>query len=167
LAIFGKIMTSSQKQLTIGWREWISLPDLGISAVKAKIDTGARSSVLHAFDIEAFNRDGKRMVRFRVHPNQRDNTTTVTAEAELIDERYVRNSGGQSELRPVILTQVELLGQRWPIELTLTNRETMVFRMLLGRQAVRRRFLVNANKSFLLSPTGINKFKQKQEKQEL
>lgn len=160
-------MASSQNQLTIGWREWISLPDLGISAVKVKIDTGARSSVLHAFDIEPFDRDRKRMVRFKVHPNQRDNTTTVTAEAELIDERYVRNSGGQSELRPVILTQVELLGQRWPIELTLTNRETMVFRMLLGREAVRRRFLVNANKSFLLSPTGIKKFKQKQEKQEL
>ncbi len=154
-----------QEQLPIiGWREQLALPDLGIPEVKAKIDTGARSSALHAFDVETFERDGKPMVRFKVHPYQRDAQRTVTAEAELIDQRQVRNSGGQAQVRPVIETTVELNGYTFPIELTLTNRDAMGFRMLLGRQAVRRRFLVDAGKSFLHSSTGIGKVKNKSEK---
>jgi hypothetical protein len=154
-----------QEQLPIiGWREQLALPDLGIPEVKAKIDTGARSSALHAFDVETFERDGKPMVRFKVHPYQRDAQRTVTAEAELIDQRQVRNSGGQAQVRPVIETTVELNGYTFPIELTLTNRDSMGFRMLLGRQAVRRRFLVDAGKSFLHSSTGIGKVKNKSEK---
>ncbi|MBC6476915.1 MAG: ATP-dependent zinc protease [Hormoscilla sp. GM7CHS1pb] len=136
----------------IGWREWISLPDMGITTIKAKIDTGARSSALHAFDVHKFNRDGKPMVRFKVHPFQRDSHSTIAAEAELFNERYVRNSGGDAELRPAILTAVEILGSRSLIELTLTNRDAMGFRMLLGRQAVRRRFLVDPGRSYLLNP---------------
>lgn len=135
--------------LTIGWREWISLPQLGIGQIKVKIDTGARSSALHAFDIETFEVDGKSKVRFKVHPKQRNTILTVAAEAEIIDEREVRNSGGKAELRPVILTDVELMGTKWAIELTLTNRELMGFRMLLGRQAVRRQFVIDAGKSYL------------------
>jgi hypothetical protein len=135
--------------LTIGWREWLSLPQLGIGEIKAKIDTGARSSALHAFDIETFEVDGTSKVRFKVHPKQRNTVITVAAEAEVIDEREVRNSGGKAELRPVILTEVELMGRKWAIELTLTNRELMGFRMLLGRQGVRRRFLIDAGKSYL------------------
>ncbi|MEX2120325.1 MAG: RimK/LysX family protein [Pirellulales bacterium] len=134
---------------TIGWREWLSLPELHIDAVKAKVDSGARSSALHAFDIELFRRGTKPMVRFKVHPLQRDTQLTVTSEAELVGHRLVRNSGGYETLRPVILTAVELLGQRWPIELTLTGRDAMGFRMLLGRQAVRRRFLIDTCRSYL------------------
>lgn len=133
----------------IGWREWLALPELGITAVKAKIDTGARSSALHAFDIELFERDNLSMVRFRVHPWQRDIATIVAAEAPLVGQRLVRNSGGIETLRPVIITPLELAGQRWPIELTLTARDTMGFRMLLGREAIRRRFLVDPGRSYL------------------
>ena len=139
----------SERLPTIGWREWVALPALGIAAIKAKVDTGARSSALHAFDLEFFFRRGKRMVRFKVHPLQRDSRQVVVAEAEVVEERGVRDSGGRREVRPVIEAQVELLGQRWPIEVTLTNRDAMGFRMLLGRQAVRQRFLVHAGRSFL------------------
>lgn len=155
-----------QEQLPIiGWREQLALPELGIREVKAKIDTGARSSALHAFDVETFNSNGKRMVRFKVHPYQRDAHRTVTAEAELLDQRQVRNSGGQTQVRPVIETTVELNGDRWSIELTLTNRDVMGFRMLLGRQAVRRRFLVDAGRSFLHSSTESRKLKPKNQNQ--
>ncbi|MEB3827144.1 ATP-dependent zinc protease family protein [Phormidium sp. CCY1219] len=142
-------MKHKQQLPAIGWREWISLPELGIEKIKAKIDTGARSSAIHAFDIETFSHSGKSMVRFKVHPYQRDTLKTVTAVAQLLDRREVRNSGGHAELRLAILTPVELDGNRWPIELTLTNRDVMGFRMLLGRQAVRRRFLVDPGHSFL------------------
>ena len=121
----------------VGWREWLTLPDLGVRAIKAKVDTGARSSALHAFDVESFERDGRRWVRFKLHPFQKDTLTTVAAEAPLHCERYIRNSGGHLSLRPVILTTLELNGQRWPIELTLVRRDAMGFRMLLGRQAIR------------------------------
>lgn len=135
----------------IGWREWVSLPELGIENIKAKIDTGARSSAIHAFDIETFHQEGKHLVRFKVHPYQRDSIQTVATASPLFDERQVRNSGGHAELRLVILTPIEILGYQWPIELTLTNRDVMGFRMLLGRQALRQRFLVDPGKSFLLS----------------
>ena len=148
----------------IGWREELALPELGISQVKAKIDTGARSSALHAFDIQIFERSGIQMVRFKVHPYQRDTHRTVMAEAELLDQREVRNSGGQSQLRPVIQTPVELNGYTFPIELTLTNRDVMGFRMLLGRQALRGRFLVDVSRSFLYSSTGSRKIKNKRHK---
>ncbi len=137
----------------IGWRERLALPHLGITQIKAKIDTGARSSALHAFDIETFTREGKAWVRFSIHPHQHNSIDTIAAEAELLDTRAVKNSGGQAQTRPVIQTLVALGGQQWPIELTLTNRDVMGFRMLLGRQAVRQRFLVDAGKSYLQSPT--------------
>jgi len=133
----------------IGWREWVALPELGIGGIKAKVDTGARSSALHAFDVELFRRRGVWMVRFKVHPLQRDSRRTVALETELFDERNVRNSGGRLELRPVIQTTVALMGEEWPIELTLTNRDAMGFRMLLGRQAVRGQFTINPGRSFL------------------
>ncbi len=139
------------KLLVIGWREIIALPNLGISQIKAKIDTGARSSALHAFHVEKFQHDGQEMIRFQVHPYQRDSKHTVTAEAELLEYREVRPSSGKAQLRPVILTNVELDNVQWQIELTLTNRDVMGFRMLLGRQAVRDRFLVDPGKSFLQS----------------
>lgn len=152
-------MKQQEKLPIIGWREYLTLPDLGITQVKAKIDTGARSSALHAFDVETFHSFGKHMVRFKVHPYQRDSQRTVTATAELVEQREVRNSGGQTQLRPVIQTTLELNGDRWLIELTLTNRDVMGFRMLLGRQAVRKRFLVDAGRSFLHSSTGNDRIK--------
>ena len=138
--------------LTIGWREWISLPNLGIMQIKAKIDTGACSSALHAFNIKIFEENDKQRVRFKVHPVQRDTINTVIAEADLLEWREVRNSGGKAELRPVIVTAVELMGKQWPIELTLTNRDAMGFRMLLGRQAIKGRFLIDCEKSYLSCP---------------
>lgn len=156
-----KIVAISPEPLpVIGWREHLSLPELGISELKAKIDTGARSSALHVFELEAFQDDEKMMVRFKVHPNQRDTDRTVLVQAEVIDLRDVRNSSGHTQLRPVIQTLVELGEFTFPIELTLTNRDKMGFRMLLGRQAVRRRFLVDAGQSFLQSRTGSQKRQQ-------
>ncbi|WP_253274327.1 ATP-dependent zinc protease [Myxosarcina sp. GI1] len=147
-----KQLRSSIKQPSIiGWREIIALPELGIGKIKAKIDTGARSSALHAFHLENFERDDKKIIRFQVHPLQRDSKTTITTEAELLEYREVRNSGGVAQLRPVILTGIKLGEKTWTIELTLTNRDVMGFRMLLGRQALRRQFLVDPGKSFIQS----------------
>ena len=133
----------------IGWREWVALPDLGVTRIKAKIDTGARSSALHAFDLERFRRRGHDMVRFAIHTLQRSSKRIIVAEADMLDERNVRSSNGVHALRPVILTRVELLGESWPIELTLATRDEMGFRMLLGRQAVRGRFLIDPGRSYL------------------
>ena len=135
-------------KLIIGWREWIAIPDLGIESVKAKIDTGAKTSALHALHIKRFEKDGQPMVRFDVHPLQRDAKLTITCEAPIVDERKVRSSNGQEASRPVIQVEIELHGKRFPIELTLTNRDEMGFRMLLGRQAFRKRFLVDVGTSY-------------------
>ena len=145
------LSNTSNSPKVIGWREVVVLPQLGIDKIKVKIDTGARSSALHAFNIREFKRDGKDFVRFQVHPLQRDRITTVTSEAELLEYRKVRNSGGVAQLRPVIMTEIKLGDSSWSIELTLTNRDVMGFRMLLGRQAVRNKFLIDPGRSFLQS----------------
>lgn len=133
----------------VGWREWVALPDLGVGRIKAKVDTGARSSALHAWNLEEFQRDGVRYVRFVVHPWQHDVAKSIVCECEWIGERAVRSSHGHSETRPVVRTTLEVGGRRWPIELTLTNRDTMGFRMLVGRLAVRGRFVVDPGRSFV------------------
>jgi hypothetical protein len=132
----------------IGWREWVALPDLGIRRIKAKIDTGARSSSLHAFDVKTIHRDGQTRVRFRVHPLQRDLRRSVACEADVLEYRWVRSSTGHAQRRPVIVTTMEVIGEVRPIELTLANRDEMGFRMLLGREAIRARFWVDAGKSY-------------------
>ena len=132
----------------LGWREWAALPEIGVRSIKAKLDTGARTSSLHAFRMHRYTSDGQEMVRFAVHPVQRSNAATVEVEAPVLDERKVRNSGGDVEVRPVIQTTLELAGQGWDIELTLTRRDQMGFRMLLGRQALRGRVLVDPSGSF-------------------
>jgi hypothetical protein len=131
----------------IGWREWVNLPDLGVPAVKAKVDTGARSSSLHAWDIE-FD-DGAGTVRFNVRPLQDDESMVVATSAPLVEHREVRSSNGEVERRPVIRTTAVVLGQPLTIELSLADRDEMGFRMLLGRSAIRRRFVVDAGRSFL------------------
>ncbi|GAA4439548.1 ATP-dependent zinc protease [Bremerella cremea] len=133
----------------IGWREWVQLPQLGIAKIKAKIDTGARSSSLHAFDLKYEQRDGQDWVRFKVHPRQRSSSGPIVAEAAVLEFRKVRSSNGQVTKRPVILTNVDILGGIWQIEITLANRDAMGFRMLLGREAIRGRLLVDSGASFL------------------
>ena len=134
---------------TVGWREWLSLPELGLPRIKAKIDTGARTSCLHAFQVDPFTRDGDKWVRFGIHPHQGDLKTEVFCEAKVIDERMISDSGGHQESRYIIMTEVLLSDQRWPIEISLTNRDTMKFRMLLGRTAMENRIIVDASKSYL------------------
>ncbi|MGH9243510.1 MAG: ATP-dependent zinc protease family protein [Acidimicrobiales bacterium] len=134
----------------IGWREWVALPDLGVRTIKAKVDTGARSSSLHAWDVEEIpSGDGRSVLRFSIHPFQDDDATTIEAEAPLLEYRDIRSSSGEQDLRPVITTRLRLMGRRRRIELTLTNRDEMGFRMLLGRSAVRRRFVVDPGRSFI------------------
>lgn len=143
-------MAKKTHRPVIGWREWIELPELGIERIKAKIDTGARSSSLHAYDIRRFKRRGSSWARFKVHPLQKDHRTMVEAEARVVGQRKVRASSGHQTLRWVIETEVVLGDHTWPIEITLIRRDEMGFRMLLGRQAVRGHFLVDPGRSFLM-----------------
>lgn len=126
----------------------MSFPDLGIESIKAKVDTGARTSALHAFDLVEFRRGDKTWARFEVHPRQRRSRPAVEVELPLLGRRRVRDSSGRVQERPVVETAIELLGHRWPIEITLTRRDVMGFRLLLGRQAIRRRFIVDPGRSF-------------------
>lgn len=136
--------------LIAGWREWCALPELGLMHIKAKLDTGARTSVLHAFDIEPFKDKNHHKIKFHIHPLQLRTDVIVTCTADVYDVRWVSDSGGHRERRYVILTPLKLGGQIWPIEITLTNRDTMRFRMLIGRTAIQYRLMVNPARSFLL-----------------
>jgi len=129
----------------IGWREWVSLPELGVPWIKAKVDTGAKSSSVHAWDIELDDD----VVRFNLHPLQDDESIVIAAVARLVEHREVRSSNGEVDVRPVIRTPAVVRGQRFDIELSLTSRDEMGFRMLLGRSAMRRRFIVDPGKSFV------------------
>jgi hypothetical protein len=139
----------ASSSLILGWREWLALPELGLPVIKAKIDTGARTSTLHAFYVDTFRRDGRLYARFGVHPLQQRADIVIHGEAPVIDRRQVSDSGGHREERYIIATRLALAGLDWPIELTLTNRETMLFRMLLGRTATAGRALVDPERSFL------------------
>lgn len=143
-------MTQSETQpdLQFGWEEWIGLPDLGVPALRAKIDTGARTSALHAFDIETFGSNAKPKVRFTVHPIPGRDDLVIPCSAEIVDRREVTSSNGDKELRFVISTTLEVSGQKWPIEITLTNRASMTSRMLLGRTALKDNISINASERF-------------------
>lgn len=137
-------------RLTVGWREWVALPELGLPAIKAKVDTGARTSALHAVDIVPFDRDGVPFVRFTVVPVSRRPEAARVCEAPLVDRRVVSDSGGHRERRFVIATVLLIGGREWRTEVTLTNRASMRFRMLLGRTAMAGNLLVDPAASFLL-----------------
>lgn len=141
-------MMNQETLHTIGWREWLSLPELDIPWIKAKVDTGARTSALHASTIDEFTRNNEPWVRFVMHPLQRRNAPELICTAKVKDVREVTDSGGHREQRYVIETPVVLGDQCWTIELTLTNRDTMKFRMLLGRSAMKGRLIVNPAKSY-------------------
>ncbi len=137
---------------TIGWREWVALPGLGIPVIKAKVDTGARTSALHAFSVETYRAaDGQERVRFEIHPLQDDQETVICCDAPVKDRRVVRDSGGHETERVVIETPILLGGAEFNAEITLTDRDNMLFRMLLGRTAMNGRFVVNPQRSFLAS----------------
>lgn len=132
-----------------GWREWVSFPEWGFGPLKAKLDTGARTSAIHAVDLEPFERDGDRWMRFTVHPWQRSDADEQRVEAPVIDEREITSSSGARSLRPVVAALIDLDGNPHTVELTLTRRDDMGFRMLLGREALRGRYLVDPGRSYL------------------
>jgi len=135
----------------IGWREWLSIPELGIPRIKAKVDTGARTSCLHTCGLEIYEgQGGEERVRFTVHPLQRKPDYAVECDRPLLNQRQVKDSGGHEEVRPFISVPVTLGPLTWEVEFSLTNRDNMKFRMLLGRTAMKDRFLVNPYLSYQL-----------------
>ena len=131
-------------QTIAGWREWVSLPDLGVEWVKAKLDTGARSSAIHAFDLTELEREGRSWVRFSIHPWQRSTDDIVEVELPVHDRRTIRSSTGHEQERYVVLMDVRLLDRTIPVEMTLSRRDEMGFRLLIGREALRQGFLVDS-----------------------
>jgi hypothetical protein len=162
------MIRKAESKFLLGWREWVTLPELGVPRLKCKVDTGARTSSLHAFYLEDFEENGRRRVRFGLHPVQGSNDEVIDCIADVIDEREVCDSGGHREMRLVIVTPITIGPWTWPVELTLTNRDTMLFRMLLGRSAINGRFLVNPHSSFqankqrvIATPRGKKRKKEK------
>ncbi len=142
-------MTSPPSNTIAGWREWVSLPSIGVPWLKAKLDTGARTSAIHAFDLEEFERDGIPWVRYSVHPWQRSGEDSVVAESPILDRRGVRSSSGHTEDRLVVMMELSLVGHRVDAEMTLSRRDEMGFRMLVGREALRGGFLVDPGRSYV------------------
>ncbi|MEZ0577443.1 ATP-dependent zinc protease [Nocardioides sp. MH1] len=143
------VVPTSHLTSVAGWREWVSLPELGVDWVKAKLDTGARTSSLHAFDIEELERDGARWVRFGIHPWQRSAADSVTAELPVHDVRHVRSSSGHVQERYVVLMAIRIGTRRIRTEVTLSRRDEMGFRLLVGREALRQGFVVDPARSYL------------------
>jgi len=135
-----------RKNIVVGWHEWCALPTLGIPAIKAKIDTGAKTSALHAFDIKSVHGEQNR-VHFSIHPIQGNNNVVIHCHAPLLDERYITSSNGHKELRCVISTYLILGNISWEIELTLSDRDPLRFRMLLGREALKKNIIIKPSRS--------------------
>lgn len=136
------------EKLIIGWREWVGLPELGLNSIKAKVDTGARTSTLHAFELDTFSENGVDRVNFKIHPVQKDSEKVVNCVADIVDERFVTDSGGHKEQRLIISTLLTIGRWSWPIEMTLTSRDNMMFRMLLGRTAIKGIAMVDPIRSY-------------------
>lgn len=142
-------MSPDHSYTVAGWREWVRLPGVGVPWVKAKLDTGARSSAIHAFDVTELERDGQPWVRYSVHPFQHGAAATVEVESPVLDRREVRSSSGHSDTRLVVPMQVEIVGRLLTVEMTLSSRDEMGFRMLVGREALRQGFVVDPGHSYL------------------
>jgi len=140
---------SSRPGVRAGWREWVGLPDLGVEHIKAKLDTGARSCALHAFDLVELDRDGVPWVRFSIHPWQESSEDSITVELPVHDRRTIRSSTGHVQQRYVVTMNLRLLDQTFPVEVTLARRDAMGFRLLIGREALRRGFVVDSGSSYL------------------
>lgn len=145
-----KQIPETKNQLLVGWREWVALPDLGIAALKAKVDTGARTSCLHTFEIEEYEKEGEKWVKFLIHPVQDNDIIEKECHAKVIDMRMVRDSGGHETVRYVIETTLVIGSKSWKIEMTLTARDNMRFRMLLGRTAMDGNLVVDPSASYLV-----------------
>lgn len=151
----GRIKTRVKKLVKkppalIGWREWAAFPELGVKRIKAKIDTGAKTSALHAFRLETFRKGGVDYAEFYLHPLQKKARPEKFCFAPIVDKRWIRSSNGSVEQRFIIRTLIRLGDREWPIDLSLTNRDSMGFRLLLGRDAFRKKFLIDPRASFLL-----------------
>lgn len=149
-----------QSKIILGSEEWCSLPELGIPAIKARVDSGAKTSALHAVNIAPFIKDGENWVRFDINPIQKNEKTIIHCEAKLIDKRIVKSSSGYREQRFVIQTHLEIGNEIWAIEMTLTNRDSMGFRMLLGREAMSGRTLVDPEEKYVLGQPSIENLKE-------
>jgi hypothetical protein len=145
-------MKKRKPKIALGWREWVSLPDLGIEKIKAKVDTGARTSTLHAFEVKERVVDNRKLVDFKIHPSQDNTDEVVSCSAEVFDKRDVTDSGGHKENRLVIKTTLAIGDESRLVEITLTDRDTMKFRMLIGRTALKPVFVVDPGKSYLAHP---------------
>ena len=146
----------------LGWREWVDLPELALGPIKAKVDTGARTSCLHAFELDPFDREGQHWIRFKVHPLQKDDSLVVQCEAPVLDQRPVTDSGGHTEERYVIRTRLRIGSWDQPVEMTLTGRDNMRFRMLIGRTTMKAGgFVVNPSISFRMGRRRGEKTKRK------
>ena len=140
----------------LGWREWVGLPELNIAQIKAKVDTGARSSALHAFVIDPYRKGGQRWIMFSIHPRQKHSDVSIECHAPIKDRRLVTDSGGHKQRRYVIETRL-ILGQSViTAEMTLTNRDSMLFRMLIGRTTMNNRFIIDPNASYLQGKPNIS-----------
>lgn len=125
-----------KKEFVIGWCEWCSLPELDIPAIKVKVDSGAKTSALHAYNLETFTKDGRSYVRFELHPLQKNDDIIRTCELPIVDERMIKSSNGLSEKRYIVETIIQMGDRKWRAQITLTNRDLMTYRMLLGREAM-------------------------------
>lgn len=132
-----------------GWREWIGLPEQGVPWIKAKLDTGARTSAVHAFDLEELERDDGTWVRYSIHPWQRSDDDATVAESRVLDRRAIRSSSGHVDERYVVSMDLTLVGRTVTAEVSLSSRDEMGFRLLVGREALRQGFLVDASRSYV------------------
>jgi hypothetical protein len=138
------------RKIAIGWQEWCALPQLNLGAIKAKIDTGAKTSAIQAFDIKTFNCKDGLHVRFALHPLQAHENLARECSAKVVDQRWIMSSNGHKEHRYVIQTLIIMAGETWEIELTLSDRDPLKFRLLLGRTALKGRVIIDPSKKFCL-----------------
>lgn len=149
-----------QKRLVLGWREWVGLPELGINTIKAKVDTGAKTSALHAFSVETYDDSGVEMVRFKIHPLRKRNDIIIVCDAPVFDRRKVKDSGGRQEERITIETPIHLGDRVFSAHVTLTSREDMLFRMLLGRRTINAaNAMVDVTRSYALGRVRAKQYK--------